>query len=118
MTSPTPPEGRPVDQRRAGPFARTFEALGPVAGGIALDLVDLASFGPVGIFTGLGVGGLLGWYLSGIYGYSRSTRRWAALAAAVYCAMPMTEPLPLATILSVISKLAPSKDRSRESDDL
>ena len=95
----------------AGPLARSLRALGPVAGGIVLDLADVASFGPVGLFTGFGIGGLLGWYLSGVYGYASSTRPLAALAAAVYCAIPMTEPLPLATILSVMSMLAPDGNR-------
>lgn len=89
-----------------GVVRRTFEALGPVFGGVALDLLDLASFGPVGVFGGLAVGGLFAWWLTGVYRVPEGRRPWIALAAGVYCALPMTEALPLATIFSVISRLA------------
>ena len=62
-----------------GPLRRT---IGPIAAGLLLDLVDLASFGPVGVVPGLAIGGGLGWVLSGVYGYSSSVRPIIAIAAA------------------------------------
>ncbi len=103
--------------REEGSFARTLRELGPVAGGLILDLADLASFGPVGVIPGLAIGGGLGWYLSGVYGYRSRWRPWVALAAAVYCGFPLTEPLPLATILTVISRLAPRSGAAGPGDD-
>ena len=93
-----------------GATRRVFQAFGPVLGGMALDLLDLASFGPVGVFGGLAIGGLFGWWISGVYGMSERRRPWVALASGVYCALPMTEALPLATIFTVISRLAGSSD--------
>lgn len=103
---PSTSEGAVTTRPRRGLVARTVDALGPVLGGVALDLVDLASFGPLGPTAGLLVGGLFGWWLSGIYRVKPSHRPWLALAAGMYCALPMTEALPLATIASVVSRFA------------
>ncbi|MGH0035772.1 MAG: hypothetical protein ACQGVK_12170 [Myxococcota bacterium] len=100
------PGDEPAKGSGSGPFARTVEVLGPVAGGVALDLLDLASFGPIGVYGGLLLGGFFGWWLSGVYRMPESRRRWVALGSGLYCAFPFTEVLPLATIASVIARLA------------
>ena len=76
--------------------------LGPILAGVLLDLVDLATYGPIGLWTGAIVGGLTGYLLAMSLGVEAS-RRWpyAALAGA-YCTMPFTAFLPLATMLGAV----------------
>jgi hypothetical protein len=69
-----------------------------------LDLVDLATFGPVGIYGGFLVAGALGWWLAGQYGLAGRNRWLAAGAAAVYGATPATEWLPLGTVAGALLK--------------
>ncbi|MDH3686315.1 MAG: hypothetical protein OEP95_08815 [Myxococcales bacterium] len=83
---------------------RTAGVIGPVVAGMLLDLVDLATFGPVGLYGGFVVGAGLGWWLAGQYGLSRRGRLFAAVAAAVYSATPATEWLPLGTLAGALLK--------------
>ena len=76
--------------------------LGPIAGGFLLDLVDLATFGPVGLYGGFVIGGALGWWLAGQHGLGRRGRFIGAVLAAVYSATPATEWLPLGTLAGVL----------------
>ena len=79
-------------------------ALGPIVAGLVIDLVDLATFGPLGIFVGFILGGAAGWYLGRFYGYSETTRWWLALIAGIYCTIPMTEFIPLATLSGAVAR--------------
>jgi len=77
-------------------FAARF---GPLLGGMLLDLVDLATFGPAGLYGGFLLGGAAGWWLGHRYGLSGRQRAAMALAAAAYSATPATETLPLGTLV-------------------
>jgi len=85
-------------------LVRLHRALGPLAGGVILDVVDFATFGPVGLAIGLLVGVLVGWWVSSIYAFSVKARCiWATLGG-LYCAVPFTEVLPLATLVSAVGR--------------
>lgn len=100
------PSNAPAGRSRRPMLTRTLEALGPVVGGLILDAVDVATFGPLGLTGGFLIGGIFGWWLSGVYRMAEPRRPWVALAAGVYCALPLTEALPLATIAAVIARFA------------
>lgn len=78
--------------------ARINRAFGPVAAGLVLDLMDLTTFGPIGLLIGLPVGAAVGWWMASALGVDKKSRRWFALAAAIYCTIPFTEIIPLATL--------------------
>ena len=61
---------------------RLYVAIFPILGGLILDFADLATFGPVGLYTGMIVGGTIGWLISGIYGFSRSKEKDARVPGA------------------------------------
>lgn len=83
---------------------RASRTLGPVAAGLLLDLVDLATFGPVGLYGGFLVAGALGWWLARQYGLSGRGRLVVAVVAAAYSATPATEWLPLGTLAGALLK--------------
>ena len=51
---PPPPPSLPL---------RLYNAVFPIIGGLILDFADLATLGPVSIYTGLLIGGLIGWLM-------------------------------------------------------
>lgn len=81
---------------------RARHAVSPVVAGLLLDLVDLATFGPVGLYGGFLVAAGLGWWLGGQYGLTRRGRFLAALGAAIYSATPATEWMPLGTLAGAL----------------
>lgn len=83
---------------------RLYAAIFPILGGLILDFADLATFGPVGLYTGMIVGCTIGWLISGIYDFSRNGRLIFALLAGIYCTIPYTFFLPLATIISATAR--------------
>lgn len=91
---------------------RLHRAFGPLAGGILLDLVDLSTFGPYGL-GGFVIGGLTGWWICSIYRIPTSARLVLALLAGVYCLLPLTEFVPLATLISAYVRFR--GDRGAES---
>jgi hypothetical protein len=97
---------------------RTYYALGPLAAGIMLDVLDLATFGPVGIFVGAIVGAYAGWVIGEFEGLNKDGRTVLACCAAVYMMIPMTEPLPIATAFSLVARFMRGprsrRDPSRE----
>ena len=93
-----------VEERISEPLIyRIHRAIGPLAGGLILDFVDLATFGPLGI-VGLFIGGLIGWWVSSIYNFSKKARLLWAMLAAIYCLFPLTELIPVATIISAFAR--------------
>lgn len=86
---------------------RLRDALGPIAAGLLIDGVDFATFGPLGLVAGPLLGGVVGFWAASVYGFSGRGRWGLAAAVAAYCAIPSTEMLPLATVASVLSRLAP-----------
>ena len=93
------PNRQPQSSGRAPLLERSQRAFGPLAGGMILDLVDLSTFGPYGV-GGFFVGCLVGWWICSIYSISRMTRLTLALLSGIYCLLPLTEFVPLATLLS------------------
>ena len=69
--------------------------VGPMIAAIAIDLLDLATFGPVGLYTGLLLGAVAGYWLAPLLGFPPHRRWLSALATGVYCTLPLTGPLPL-----------------------
>lgn len=87
-----------------GFFERLVYALGPLSAGIVIDVLDFATFGPIGIFAGVLVGGYAGWILSGYEGLDRSLRIAFTICAAAYMTIPFTEPIPIATMLILAAR--------------
>ena len=83
--------------------------LGPIAGGMLLDALDLATFGPVGLRAGLVVGALAGWLLAPGLGVSPKRRWLVALGAGAYCMVPFTAFLPLGTLAGALVRLRGAK---------
>lgn len=94
---------------------RCKKAAFPILGGLILDCADLATFGPAGLYSGLFVGGTIGWLISDYYAYSKKGRAVFALIAGLYCAMPGTFFLPLATLSAVFGLTRKQKLTSDES---
>jgi hypothetical protein len=87
-----------------GFLQRLYYALGPLGAGIILDVLDLATFGPIGIIVGALVGGYAGWILGDCEGFDRNIRIAFAICAAAYMTIPFTEPIPAATILILTAR--------------
>jgi len=106
---PKQPEPVPVKQKsKLG--RRINRAFGPIAAGLVIDLVDLATFGPIGLFLGLPLGGLCGYWMGTALGLEKKQALWCALAAGIYCMMPLTEFLPLATLVGALARFHDSRD--------
>ena len=75
---------------------RTF---GPILAGMLIDLVDLATFGPMKRFVGLPAGALAGFWMASIFRLPLKQKLLCALAAAIYCVIPGLEFIPVATLL-------------------
>lgn len=85
-------------------FRKLYMALGPVAGGILLDTLDIATFGPFGFYAGWLIGLPVGWWMASIYGFGPLGKTVFATLAAVYLTLPMTEIFPVATVISAIAR--------------
>ena len=97
---------------------RLNRAFGPVISGVIIDCLDLATFGPIGLYIGLPVGGIAGYWMGRTLGLSRKASLWCALAAGIYYTIPMTGFLPLATIAGAYARYLDSanKDKHDESE--
>ena len=78
---------------------RFERAIGPIAAGFILDLVDLATYGVVGLLSGLLIGSVVGWYLTGVLRVPNKWRPALSMLAGIYCMMPGTEFIPVGTIV-------------------
>jgi len=81
--------------------ARLNNAIAPLAGGLIIDLLDIATFGPFGLYVGLIIGFAAGWWVSSVYHLEKKTKIICSLLAGIYCMFPGTAFFPLATIISV-----------------
>lgn len=92
----------------------------PIFAALAIDLLDLATFGPVGLYTGLILGAVAGFWLAPLLGFPPHRRWLSALVTGVYCTLPLTGLIPLATLASVMSRSRGREnlrvDGSRETD--
>jgi hypothetical protein len=77
-------------------------AFGPVAAGVTLDLMDLATFGPVGLVLGIPFGGLAGYWMGSALRLDRYGVIFCAVLGAIYCTIPFTEVLPLGTLVGAL----------------
>jgi len=84
---------------------RSTAVWGPVLAAILLDFADLLSFGPQGLLIGLVAGSALGWRIAAASGFSVKGRLICAGLAALYCMVPFTELLPMATIVTTVSRV-------------
>ena len=94
-------------EQREGSNSRLQQAVTAIGTGLLLDLADLITFGPIGVWTGLALGGVLGWILAPQLGYGR--RPWLpAIAAGLYCMTPGTALLPAAGLLAAVRAFSSS----------
>jgi hypothetical protein len=93
---------------------RIYYALGPLAAGIMIDVLDLATFGTVGLMIGALVGGYAGWVIGEFEGLSRDNRLALACCAAIYMMIPMTEPVPIATAFTLLARFLKGPREKRE----
>jgi len=87
---------------------RANRAFGPIFAGMIIDLVDLATFGPIGFILGLPVGGLAGFWMGRCLGLSKLASFYCAIAAGIYCTIPYTEVIPLATLVGAYARFRES----------
>jgi hypothetical protein len=89
--------------QQTGFFWRLHRALGPILGGLLLDFTDLATYGPMGIL-GPFLGAAVVLWICSLYRFSVRTKILLAFLGGVYCMVPMTEPLPIATLVCAVCR--------------
>ena len=105
-STPRAPSVRP----RALSLRRTSGALtrsqafscAPLVAALAVDLADFATAGPLGLVAGLFVGAILTGAVSFSAGARPRRAVGLALLGALYCAVPLTEAIPFATLLTLL----------------
>lgn len=102
------------DDGRGPALLRTF---GPMAAGLVIDGLDLMTYGPIGLYTGLIVGGTAGYLLAPMLGFSERGRWLCALITGVYCTVPLTGFIPAAAVAAGLTQ-AFSSDRGRSPDEI
>ena len=110
-------ETEPAAPETPGQLQRLNRAFGPVIAGMIIDLVDLATFGPIGLVLGLPVGGAAGFWMGRCLGLSTKASLLCALAAGIYCTIPGTEMLPIATVIGACARYfesAPQKPPEKD----
>jgi hypothetical protein len=89
-----------AERRTSDAAASGAAAWAPLVAAMLLDVADFLSLGPQGVVIGLLVGTALGWRVAATSGLSAKWRLASAAAAAVYCMLPGTELVPLASVLT------------------
>lgn len=92
------------EEKQLGWMQRLHRALGPIAGGLVLDFVDLATLGPIGLIAGPFLGFAAAMWVCSVYNFSTSKKIWLSLLAGLYCTIPMTAPFPLATLTMALCR--------------
>jgi len=84
----------------------TKQVFGPMLAGFAIDVLDLMTVGPIGLYSGLLIGGAVGYVLAPTLGFPR--HRWwiSSLLTGIYCTLPLTAFVPAATFAVLVSRLA------------
>lgn len=103
------PEVLPPDQQEKA-RAKAGHPVGPILGGILIDLIDFGTHLPL---IGLVLGGVAGYWASRLYPTTPTQRVILTVAAAVYCAIPRTHFMPVATIAGVITYFGARMTRTR-----
>jgi hypothetical protein len=78
------------------------ESIGPMLAGMLIDVIDAATFNPI---MGMLVGWPLGYYIVRQVGCSKATASKLGILSGVYCALPGTFLIPMATILAIYGKV-------------
>ena len=98
------PEASRTVPGAAARSAGLLGSTGPMAAALLLDVADLVTFGPIGAWTGLAVGLVLGWLLAPQLGLGG--RRWLpALLSGLYLTTPGTALLPMAGLMTGVRSL-------------
>jgi uncharacterized ion transporter superfamily protein YfcC len=74
----------------------------PILTALAIDLADLAMIGPTGIVMGFGVGFALTFMLTFATGVPLRRAGVLSVLAGIYCMLPITDVVPLATMLTLL----------------
>jgi len=91
-------------RRSASALAQSDGRLGwaPIVAALTIDLADIATAGPLGLIAGVFVGGVLTLIVAMASGAKLARAALLGLFGAAYCALPLTEALPLATMLTLL----------------
>ncbi len=111
MNSTAPAQPKPSQAQRLN------RAFGPVVAGLVIDFVDLATFGPIGLYLGLPIGGFAGYWMGRALGLERKPSLVCALLAGVYCMIPGTEMIPVATVVGALARYRESVPKPDPGDD-
>ena len=106
-----PPENK-MPQATA-PASVAQRAFGPVVAGAIIDIIDFATFGPLGLVFGLIVGGGVAWYICYLYGLPLRQKLLWSLAAGIYCTIPFTEFIPVGTLVGAFIRYRELKEERR-----
>jgi hypothetical protein len=100
-----------IPSKRGADLQRTTAVLGTRESGggwaailtaLAIDLADLAMIGPTGLVAGFGVGFALTGLLTLATGVPLRRAALLSLLAGIYCTLPITDVVPLATMLTLL----------------
>ena len=106
MKSAAPAPTKPSQTQRLN------RAFGPVVAGLVIDFVDLATFGPIGTYLGLPIGAFAGYWMGRALGLPPKTSLFCALVAGIYCTIPGTEFLPIATLVGAFARYSESSPKA------
>ena len=88
-----------------GPARADPHPVPAIAAGLAIDLLDLTLAGPLGV-AGAIVAGTLVWWLVRARGWTGPLRWFAVALTAIYCVLPLTELVPLGTLVGAVISIA------------
>ncbi len=79
-------------------------AYGPIVAGAIIDMLDLATFGVYGLYAGFVLGLLAGTWLCRYMGLRWQPSLGIGVLCGVYCTMPITTPIPVATLIGAFAR--------------
>jgi hypothetical protein len=117
----TPTKPRPDLQRTLAVLGTRGSGSGwtPIMTALAIDLADLAMIGPIGVVAGFFVGFVLTSMLTLATGVPLRRSLVLSLLAGIYCMLPVTDLVPLATMLTLLrmALLRRSAEPQQESNE-
>jgi hypothetical protein len=104
VSDPTPTQPRTGLQRTVAVLGTRESGSGwtPILTAMAIDLADLAMIGPVGVVAGFFVGSVLTAMLTLATGVPLRRACVLSVLAGIYCMLPITDVVPLATMLTLL----------------
>ena len=79
-------------------------AFGPIIAGAIIDVLDLATFGAYGLYAGFVLGLVAGVWLCRYMGLRWKTSLGLGVLCGVYCTVPVTTPIPVATLIGAFAR--------------